>query len=59
MDKFIEIPVNGEKCIVNVDAIQCVRPIGEGCSIHLLDGNLKSIQTEMPYEELRSLILGK
>lgn len=59
MSKFIEIPVNGEKCIVNVDAIQCVRPSEKGCSIHLLDGNLKGIQTEMPYEELRSLIIDK
>lgn len=26
MSKFIEIPVNGEKCIINLDAIQSVCP---------------------------------
>lgn len=59
MSKFIEIPVNGEKCIVNIDAIQSVQPLKEGCGIHFIDGNLKGIQTEMPYEELRKLILDK
>lgn len=59
MEKFIEIPVNGKSCIVNVSAIQCVQPLDKGCSIHFLDGNLKGIRTEMPYEELRSLIFGK
>lgn len=59
MSKFVEIPVNEEKCIVNIDALQSVQPSKEGCIIHLLDGNLKGIKTEMPYEELRKLILDK
>ena len=59
MSKFVEIPVDGEKCIVNIDAIQSVQPLKEGCIIHFLDGNLKGIKTKMLYEELRKLILDK
>lgn len=42
MSKFIEIPVNGEKCIINLDAIQSVCPLkGGGCEIYFLEGALK------------------
>lgn len=51
MSKFIEIPVNGEKCIINLDAIQSVCPLkGGGCEI------LKSVKTQFPYSELLKLI---
>lgn len=44
MSKFIEIPVNGEKCIINLDAIQSVCPLkGGGCEIYFLEGALKSV----------------
>nr|DAS97642.1 MAG TPA: Flagellar and Swarming motility protein [Caudoviricetes sp.] len=57
MSKFIEIPVNGEKCIINLDAIQSVCPLkGGGCEIHFLEGALKSVKTQFPYSELLKLI---
>lgn len=47
MSKFIEIPVNGEKCIINLDAIQSVCPLkGGGCEIYFLEGALKSVKTQ-------------
>lgn len=56
MSKFIEIPVNGEKCIVNLDAIQSARPLKEGSEIYFLEGYLKNVRTELPYSELLKLI---
>lgn len=59
MSKFIEIPVNGEKCIINLDAVQSVQPFSKegGCLISFLEGHLKSVYTELPYSELANLIL--
>ena len=49
MSKFIEIPVNGENCIINLDAIQSVCPLkGGGCEIYF--------KTQFPYSELLKLI---
>lgn len=57
MSKFIEIPVNEEKCIINLDAIQSVYPLKEGgCEISFLEGYLKRIITQLPYSELLKLI---
>lgn len=59
MKNFIEILVNGEKCIVNINAIQNVCPLEEGgCTINLLEGSIKCIRTEMDYEELSKILLG-
>lgn len=58
MKNFIEILVNGEKCIVNIHAIQNVYPSEDGgCTINLLEGRLKCIKTEMTYEELSKILL--
>lgn len=58
MSKFIEIPVNGEKCIINLDAIQSVQPLVDGgCIISFLEGHLKYVKTGFPYSELAELIL--
>lgn len=49
MSKFIEIPVNEEKCIINLDAIQSVYPLKEGgCEISFLEGYLKRIIPNFP-----------
>lgn len=56
MIKFITVPVNDEKCIINLNSIQCITPIKDGSVIHLVSGSLTSIRTQMPYEELCSLI---
>lgn len=59
MSKFIEIPVNGENCIINLDAIQSVCPLkGGGCEIYFLEGALKSVKTQFPYSELLKTHLG-
>lgn len=59
MEKFVELKVNGECCIVNVNAIQTVRPIqNEGCLITFTNGE-QGIRTEMTYKELSKILLGK
>lgn len=59
MEKFVELKVNGECCIVNVNAIQTVRPIpNDGCLITFTNGE-QGIRTEMTYEELSKILLDK
>ncbi len=59
MSKFIEIPVNGEKCIINLDAIQSVCPLkGGGCEIYFLEGALKSVQNPIYIFQVTKTHLG-
>lgn len=55
MNKFIEIPVNGEKHLVNTSWIQCIIPLENGSKI-LLANSKVDIVTEMSYKELRDII---
>lgn len=43
MNKFVEITVDGEKCIINASAVQLVKPTDEGTLI-LFQMELKSIR---------------
>jgi hypothetical protein len=54
MNKFIEIPVNGENHLVNTSWIQCIIPLENGSKIILADSK---IVTEMPYKELSDIIM--
>lgn len=56
MNKFIEIPVNGENHLVNTSWIQCIIPLENGSKIILAD-NKVDIVTEMPYKELSDIIM--
>lgn len=56
MNKFIEIPVNGEKHLVNTSWIQCIIPLENGSRI-ILSNSKVDIITEMPYKELSDIIM--
>ena len=56
MNKFIEIPVNGEKHLVNTSWIQCIIPLENGSRIILALSKVDII-TEMPYKELSDIIM--
>ena len=43
MNKFVEITVDGEKCIINASAVQLVKPTDEGTLIYF-KMELKSIR---------------
>lgn len=59
MSKFIEIPVNGEKCIINLDAIQSVCPLkGGGCEIYFLEGSLEECQNPISIFRVTKTHLG-
>lgn len=44
MNKFVEITVDGEKCIINASAVQLVKPTDEGTLIFIFKMELKSIR---------------
>lgn len=52
MNKFVEITVDGEKCIINASAVQLVKPTDEGT---LKNG--AKIHTEFSFQELSNILL--
>ena len=64
MNRFIEVTDDGGcKIILNTDYIYKVQPDGSGSSVLLAvkggNGLPVVVDTTMPYEELRSLLIGR
>ena len=55
MNKFVEITVDGEKCIINASAVQLVKPTDEGTLILFQNG--AKIHTEFSFQELSNILL--